>query len=79
MLSAGQKSAETQDFRKACMLNMRSCQLNLGHYDSCAMECSEVLATESNDCKALYRPGQAYHGLKRFKRSFAHGCSGAVQ
>lgn len=48
------------------MLNNCSCYLNLGQLDLCANECTEVLATDVSNRKALYRRGQAYNGLYRY-------------
>lgn len=64
-LGSGQSSEQAKEVRKACMLNICSCRLNLGHFELCAKECTEVLATESSNRKALYRRGAAYNGLAR--------------
>jgi hypothetical protein len=63
---AGQPSDQAQDIRKACMLNICSCHLNLGQLDYCAKECTEVLSIDASNRKALYRRGQAYSGLSRY-------------
>ena len=65
MHGAGQTSAEARDIQKACMLNTCSCHLNLGQFDLCAKEGSEVLTADRSNRKALYRRGQAYHGMSR--------------
>lgn len=65
MQYAGQMSEEAQEIRKACMLNICSCHLNLGQFDACAKEGTDVLVSDANNRKALYRRGQAYHGLGR--------------
>lgn len=62
----GQPSEQAKDIRKACMLNICSCHLNLGQLDSCAKECTEVLSIDASNRKALYRRGQAYSGLSRY-------------
>lgn len=62
----GQPSEQAQEVRKACMLNICSCRLNLGQFDLCAKECTEVLATDRSNRKALYRRGSAYNGLARY-------------
>eukprot|EP00878_Enallax_costatus_P031381 GHUV01034316.1.p1 GENE.GHUV01034316.1~~GHUV01034316.1.p1 ORF type:complete len:171 (+),score=68.05 GHUV01034316.1:506-1018(+) len=38
---------EARDLRKACVLNLGSCYLNLGKYQQCVAECDEVLQSES--------------------------------
>lgn len=63
---AGQPSDQAKDIRKACMLNICSCHLNLGQLDFCAKECNEVLSIDASNRKALYRRGQAYSGLSRY-------------
>lgn len=67
---AGQPSDQAKEVRKACMLNICSCQLNLGQFDLCAKECTEVLSTDVSNRKALYRRGQAYNGLARYQLLF---------
>ncbi|KAL0031159.1 hypothetical protein WJX77_006825 [Trebouxia sp. C0004] len=62
----GQPSDQAKDIRKACMLNICSCHLNLGQLDFCAKECTEVLTIDASNRKALYRRGQAYSGLSRY-------------
>lgn len=62
----GQPSDQAKDIRKACMLNICSCHLNLGQLDFCAKECTEVLSIDASNRKALYRRGQAYSGLSRY-------------
>ena len=65
-IPAGQSSDQAKDIRKACMLNICSCHLNLGQLDFCAKECTEVLSIDASNRKALYRRGQAYSGLSRY-------------
>ena len=66
VIPAGQPSDQAKDIRKACMLNICSCHLNLGQLDFCAKECNEVLSIDASNRKALYRRGQAYSGLSRY-------------
>ena len=66
VIPAGQPSDQAKDIRKACMLNICSCQLNLGQLEFCAKECDEVLSIDASNRKALYRRGQAYSGLSRY-------------
>ncbi|KAL3159548.1 hypothetical protein ABBQ38_009964 [Trebouxia sp. C0009 RCD-2024] len=51
------------------MLNICSCRLNLGQFDLCAQECTEVLADDRSNRKALYRRGSAYNGLARYSEA----------
>ena len=51
----GDTGAEAADLRKACMLNLSSCYLNLGRYDKCVEECDQVLAGEARMTAVRYR------------------------
>ena len=50
---------------KSCHLNLSSCSLQLGKFESCITHCNSVLEFDSMNMKAYYRRGQAYMGLKR--------------
>ena len=43
----GHSSTEAAELRKACMLNLSSCYLNLKRYDKCVEECNQVLTGEA--------------------------------
>ena len=45
---------------KACKLNLSSCYLNQGKTQACITVCSEILALDPGNRKALYRRGQAH-------------------
>ena len=42
----GHTGGEALQLRKACMLNLSSCYLNLKRYDKTVLECDQVLAGE---------------------------------
>ncbi len=42
----GLDTPAAKDLRKACVLNLASCYLNLGRNDECVAECNAVLAGE---------------------------------
>ncbi|KAF6265916.1 hypothetical protein COO60DRAFT_769299 [Scenedesmus sp. NREL 46B-D3] len=56
---------ESAALRKACVLNLGSCYLNLGRYQQCVAECQEALQGDPRNLKALYRRGQAYAALQQ--------------
>ena len=39
---AGQSGQEADQLRKLCRLNLSSCYLNMGRYNSCTTACTEV-------------------------------------
>jgi tetratricopeptide (TPR) repeat protein len=49
---------------KSCHLNLSSCSLQLGEFESCVTHCNSVLEIDSMNMKAYYRRGQAYMGMK---------------
>ncbi len=52
--------------RQKCSLNLASCYLKLNENSKCVQQCSEVLRSNPEDRKALYRRGQAYSALKEY-------------
>lgn len=60
VLTAGYTSQNAAAVRMKCMLNLASCHLRLNKYDACISECSQVLQTDPDNMKALYRRGQAH-------------------
>lgn len=54
-----------------CILNSAACKLKLQRYNEALEDCDEALDLEPNNPKALFRRGQAYHGLRDYKRSLA--------
>eukprot|EP00873_Tetraselmis_striata_P012198 jgi/Tetstr1/432462/TSEL_021838.t1 len=63
--------ADARALKKACALNLASCHLKLGAFDAAVPLCSEVLAEEGGNVKALYRRGQAHAALKAYGKAVA--------
>jgi hypothetical protein len=55
---ADDTSAEGKALVKACLLNLASCGLKLQRHADVVQYTSDVLASEPNNVKALYRRGQ---------------------
>mmetsp|Transcript_6089 Transcript_6089/g.37757 ORF Transcript_6089/g.37757 Transcript_6089/m.37757 type:complete len:498 (+) Transcript_6089:75-1568(+) len=56
-------SDDAKSVKKACTLNLASCYLKTGQYELAVEMCTEVLAVEDTNLKALFRRGQAQHAL----------------
>lgn len=56
-------SDDAKSVRKACTLNLASCYLKTGQFEQAIEMCTEVLAVEDTNLKALFRRGQAQHAL----------------
>ncbi|XP_054722519.1 peptidyl-prolyl cis-trans isomerase D-like [Uloborus diversus] len=54
-----------------CILNSAACKLKLKLYDRALEDCDEALDIEPKNPKALYRRGQAFHGVSDYERSLA--------
>ncbi len=57
--SAGDSSEAGTALALACLLNLASCALKLGRNSDAVHQCSEALALQPGNRKALYRRGQA--------------------
>ena len=68
---AGDDSTEAAVLRQKCSLNLASCYLKLNENSKCVQQCSEVLQSNPEDRKALYRRGQAYSALKAYPAAVA--------
>lgn len=55
ILPAGQSTPDSVALVRACKLNLSSCYLNQGKHQACVTVCSEILAQEPSNRKALYR------------------------
>ncbi|CAL5229942.1 g13370 [Coccomyxa viridis] len=67
----GDTSTEAAALRQKCSLNLASCYLKLDENRKCVQQCSEVLQSNPEDRKALYRRGQAYSALKAYPAAVA--------
>ena len=69
------KSKEASDIIKGCCLNLASCYIKLSDWDKTIDICTEVLAQEHNNFKALYRRGLAYKEIAALIPSKSFGAS----
>ena len=54
-----------------CLNNRASCECQLGMYEAAAADCTEVLAIEPSNAKALMRRGYAHEALERYADALA--------
>mmetsp|Transcript_6125 Transcript_6125/g.15892 ORF Transcript_6125/g.15892 Transcript_6125/m.15892 type:complete len:410 (-) Transcript_6125:37-1266(-) len=64
-------AVESIDLRKSCLLNASLCNLKLKNYDKTVQDCNEVLKSDVNNVKAVYRRGQAHEEKGELKRAAA--------
>ena len=61
------EASEVRLLKTACHLNLAAAQLKLGLPHHVIRNCSKVLAVDENNCKALFRRGQAHCIMNEFE------------
>ena len=64
---SGAEASEVRLLKTACYLNLAAAQLKLGLPHHVISNCSKVLAVDENNCKALFRRGQAHCAMNEFE------------
>lgn len=50
-------------------LNLAACKLQLKHYEDCVEDCDKALEIDEQNCKALFRKGQAFVNMKAWDKA----------